>query len=49
LENLSGGKLTISAKQLRDTNDIVKSFKKKKTTNKNYSKNKPRRKYNGSF
>ena len=49
LEDLSGGKLTISAEQLRDTNDIVKSFKKKKTTNKNYSKNKPRRKYNGSF
>jgi TRAP-type uncharacterized transport system substrate-binding protein len=49
LEDLSGGKLTITAEQLRDTNDIVKSFKKKKTTNKNYSKNKPRRKYNGSF
>ena len=50
LEDLSGGKLTISSEKLRDTNDIVKAFKKKKTNNsKNYPKNKNRRKYNGSF
>ena len=49
LEELSDGKLTITSEKLRDTNDIVRSFKKKKTNNKNYSKNKPRRKYHGSF
>ena len=50
LEDLSDGKLTISAEKLRDTDDILKAFKKKKTTNsKNYPKNKNRRKYNGSF
>ena len=49
LEELSGGKLTISADKLRDTSDIVRTFKKKKSNNKNYSKNKPRRKYHGSF
>ena len=51
LEDLSGGKLTITADKLRDTNDIVKTFNKKKKTNnsKNYPKNKNRRKYNGSF
>jgi TRAP-type uncharacterized transport system substrate-binding protein len=50
LEDLSGGKLTITSDKLRDTNDIVKAFKKKKTNNsKNYPKNKNRRKYNGSF
>lgn len=49
LEELSDGKLTINTEKLRDTNDIVRSFKKKKTNNKNYSKNKPRRKYHGSF
>jgi|TARA_B110000305_G_C19446131_1_gene644927 hypothetical protein len=50
LEDLSGGKLTISAEKLRDTDDILKAFKKKKTTNsKSYPKNKNRRKYNGSF
>ena len=30
LEDLSGGKLTISSEKLRDTNDIVKAFKKNK-------------------
>ena len=49
LEELSDGKLTITSEKLRDTNDIVRTFKKKKTNNKNYSKNKPRRKYHGSF
>ena len=49
LEELSDGKLTITSEKLRDTNDIVRSFKKKKTNNKNYSKNKPRRKFHGSF
>ena len=49
LEELSAGKLTISADKLRDTSDIVRTFKKKKSNNKNYSKNKPRRKYHGSF
>ena len=49
LEELSDGKLTITSEKLRDTNDIVRSFKKKKTNNKNYSKNKSRRKYHGSF
>ena len=49
LEELSVGKLTISADKLRDTSDIVRTFKKKKSNNKNYSKNKPRRKYHGSF
>ena len=49
LEELSDGKLTISADKLRDTSDIVRTFKKKKSNNKNYSKNKPRRKYHGSF
>ncbi|MDA9808885.1 DUF4290 domain-containing protein [Flavobacteriales bacterium] len=49
LEELSVGKLTISADKLRDTSDIVRTFKKKKSNNKNYTKNKPRRKYHGSF
>ena len=49
LEELSNGKLTISSEKLRDTSDIIRTFKKKKTNNKNYSKNKPRRKYHGSF
>ena len=49
LEELSAGKLTISADKLRDTSDIVRTFKKKKSNNKNYTKNKPRRKYHGSF
>jgi AAA15 family ATPase/GTPase len=50
LEDLSAGKLTITSDKLRDTNDIVKAFKKKKSNNnKNYPKNKNRRKYNGSF
>ena len=49
LEELSDGKLTISSDNLRETSDIVRSFKKKKSNNKNYSKNKNRRKYNGSF
>ena len=38
LEELSDGKLTINTEELRDTNDIVRSFKKEKTNNKNYSK-----------
>ena len=49
LEELSEGKLTISSEDLRDTNDIVRGFKKKKSTNKNYSKNKNRRKDHGRF
>ena len=49
LEELSNGKLTISSEKLRDTSDIIRTFKKKKTNNKNYSKNKPRRKYHGGF
>ena len=49
LEELSVGKLTISDDKLRDTSDIVRTFKKKKSNNKNYTKNKPRRKYHGSF
>ena len=49
LEKLSVGKLTISDDKLRDTSDIVRTFKKKKSNNKNYTKNKPRRKYHGSF
>ena len=43
-------KLTISTDKLRDTSEIVRTFnKKKRTNNKNYSKNKSRRKYHGSF
>ncbi len=34
LEELSNGALTISASELRDTNDILKQYKKKKTVNK---------------
>ena len=50
LEELSHGKLTISTDKLRDTSEIVRTFnKKKRTNNKNYSKNKSRRKYHGSF
>tara|TARA_B100001287_G_scaffold251586_1_gene232911 strand:- start:2520 stop:3176 length:657 start_codon:yes stop_codon:yes gene_type:complete len=50
LEELSDGKLTISADQFRETNDIVRTFKKKKSNNnKNYSKNKNRRKDYGGF
>lgn len=50
LEELSNGKLTISADQFRETSDIVRTFKKKKSNNnKNYSKNKNRRKDYGGF
>ena len=50
LEELSNGKLTISTDKLRDTSEIVRTFnKKKRNNNKNYSKNKSRRKYHGSF
>ena len=35
--------------ELRDTADILKHYKKKRTISKNYSKNKNRRKHNGSF
>ena len=50
LEELSNGKLTICSDKLRETNDIVRTFnKKKRSNNKNYSKNKSRRKYHGSF
>ena len=48
LEELSNGKLTVSSDDLRETNDIVRGFKKKKTS-KNYSKNKNRRKDHGRF
>ena len=48
LEELSNGKLTINADQFRETSDIVRGFKKKKN-NKNYSKNKNRRKEHGGF
>ena len=34
LEQLSNGALTISADELRDTNDILKQYKKKKTSGK---------------
>jgi len=49
LEELSGGKLTIETDQFRETSDIVRGFKKKKSNNKNYSKNKNRRKDYGRF
>lgn len=50
LEELSEGKLTIAVDQFRDTSDIVRTFKKKKSNNsKNYSKNKNRRKDYGGF
>jgi phosphoenolpyruvate carboxylase len=50
LEELSNGKLTITADQFRETSDILRTFKKKKTNNnKNYSKNKNRRKDYGGF
>ena len=50
LEELSSGKLTIDADQFRETNDILRTFKKKKSNNsKNYSKNKNRRKDYGGF
>ena len=50
LEELSNGKLTIDAGQFRETNDILRTFKKKKSNNsKNYSKNKNRRKDYGGF
>ena len=48
LEELSNGKLTVFSDDLRETNDIVRGFKKKKTS-KNYSKNKNRRKDHGRF
>ena len=48
LEELSNGKLTVSSDDLRETNEIVRGFKKKKTS-KNYSKNKNRRKDHGRF
>ena len=34
LEELSNGALTISADELRDTNDILKQYKKKKSSGK---------------
>jgi len=43
LEELSEGKLTIESDQLKETSEIVKNFRKKKTNTKNYSKNKNRR------
>ena len=49
LEELSEGKLTIETDQFRETSDIVRGFKKKKSNNKNYSKNKNRRKDYGRF
>ncbi len=50
LEELSNGKLTITADQFRETSDILRTFKKKKNNNnKNYSKNKNRRKDYGGF
>ena len=49
LGQLSDGKLTIDASELRETADILKHYKKKRNISKNYSKNKNRRKYNGSF
>ena len=50
LKELSKGKLTITADQFRDTADIIRTFKKKKTNNnKNFSKNKNRRKDYGRF
>ena len=49
LEELSGGKLTIDTDQLRETSEILKHYKRKKSTSKNYSKNKSRRKNYGSF
>ena len=50
LVELSNGKLTIDAGQFRETNDILRTFKKKKSNNsKNYSKNKNRRKDYGGF
>ncbi len=48
LEELSDKKLTVSSDDLKETNDIVRGFKKKKTS-KNYSKNKNRRKDHGRF
>ena len=49
LEELSEGKLSIETDQFRETSDIVRGFKKKKSNNKNYSKNKNRRKDYGRF
>ena len=50
LEELSNGKLTIDTDQFRETSDIIRNFKKKKSNNsKNYSKNKNRRKDYGGF
>jgi hypothetical protein len=47
LDQLSNGKLTVSAEDLRDTSDILRQYKKKKTTknsnNSKYHKHKNRR------